>query len=82
MTEGDKQYLEVKIEIKPADRSNFTEFSMDLFDRFQEVRNVYRIENGILVLKNHPFTETWSPERKREKSIRDSFGTIHHLLCV
>ena len=68
MTEGDKQYLEVNIEIKPADRSNFTEFSMDMFDRFQEVRNVYRIENGILVLKNHPFTETWSPERKREKA--------------
>ena len=60
--------MEVNIEIKPADRSNFTEFSMDMFDRFQEVRNVYRIENGILVLKNHPFTETWSPERKREKA--------------
>ena len=60
--------MEVNIEIKPADKSNFTEFSMDSFDRFQEVRNVYRIENGILVLKNHPFTETWSPERKREKA--------------
>ena len=30
--------------------------------------NVYRIENGKLVLKNNPFTETWSPERKREKA--------------
>ena len=60
--------MEVNIEIKPADRSNFTEFSMDSFDRFQEVRNVYRIENGKLVLKNNPFTETWSPERKREKA--------------
>ena len=56
------------IEIKLADRSNFTEFSMDSFDRFQEVKNVYRIENGKLVLKNNPFTETWSPERKREKA--------------
>ena len=60
---GEKQYLEVSIEIKPADKSNFTEFSMDSFDRFQEVKNVYRIENGKLVLKNNPFTETWSPER-------------------
>jgi hypothetical protein len=41
---GEKQYLEVNIEIKLADRSNFTDFSMDSFDRFQEVKNVYRIE--------------------------------------
>ena len=38
--------MEVDIEIKLADRSNFTEFSMDSFDRFQEVRNVYRIEKS------------------------------------
>ena len=57
--------MEVNIEIKMVDRSNFTEYS---FDRFQEVRNVYRIENGKLVLKNNPFIETWSPERKREKA--------------
>ena len=44
---------EVKIEIKLADKSNFTEFSMDSFDRFQEVKNVYRIENGKLILKNN-----------------------------
>ena len=56
------------IEIKRADRSNFTEFSLDSFDRFQEVQNVYRLENGRLVLKKHPFTETWSPERRREKA--------------
>ena len=60
--------MQVNIEIKLANRSNFTEFSMDSFDRFQEVKNVYRIENGKLVLKNNPFTETWSPERKREKA--------------
>ena len=49
--------MEVNIGIKLADKSNFTEFSMDSFDRFQEVRNVYRIENGKLVLvklKKHP----------------------------
>ena len=56
------------IEIKQADRSNFNELSMDLFDRFQEVHNVYRMENGELILKKEPFTETWSPKRRREKA--------------
>ena len=56
------------IEIKQAGRSNFRETSMDSFDRFQEVQNVWRMENGRLVLRCHPFTETWSPERRREKA--------------
>ena len=60
--------MENTIEIKRADRSNFTELSMDSFDRFQEVQNVYRMENGKLLLINHPFTENWSSERKREKA--------------
>ena len=57
-----------KIEIKQADRNNFCETSMDSFDRFQEVQNVWRMENGRFVLKFQPFTETWSPERRREKA--------------
>ena len=56
------------IEIKQADRNNFREISMDSFDRFQEVQNVWRIENGRLVLEFHPFTETWSPEQRRKKA--------------
>ena len=56
------------IEIKQADRNNFCETSMDSFDRFQEVQNVWRIKNGRLVLKFRPFTETWTPERRREKA--------------
>lgn len=56
------------IEIKQADSSNFTMSSLDTFDRYQEVRNVYRMEDGRLVLKEHSFTESWSPERKREKA--------------
>lgn len=56
-------------EIKQVDRSNFTESSMDSFDRYQEVKKVFRMENGRLVLKKLPFTETWSPERRREKAI-------------
>lgn len=60
--------MESRIEIKQVNSSNFTETSMDSFDRFQEVHHVYRPENGSLVLKEHSFTETWSPERKREKA--------------
>ena len=56
------------IEIKQADTSNFNEFSMDSFDRYQEVQNVFRMENGKLVLKKQPFTETWSVGRRREKA--------------
>lgn len=56
------------IEIRKPNRSNFNEASMDSFDRFQTVQNTYRLENGRLILKKHPFTETWSPERKREKA--------------
>ena len=36
---------ENRIEIKQADRNNFCETSMDAFDRFQEVQNVWRMEN-------------------------------------
>ena len=56
------------IEIKQADRNNFCETSLDSFDRFQEVQNVWRMENGRLVLKKQPFTETWSPEQRRKKA--------------
>ena len=56
------------IEIKQVDRGNFSETSMDLFDRYQEVRNVFRMESGKLVLKKQTFTETWPPDRKREKA--------------
>ena len=56
------------IEIKQADRNNFCETSLDLFDRSQEVQNVWRIENGRFVLKFRPFTETWSPEQRRKKA--------------
>ena len=64
------------IEIKQADTSNFNEFSMDSFDRYQEVQNVFRMENGKLVLKKQPFTETWSPNRKREKAAEILSGSF------
>lgn len=56
------------IEIKRADRNNFCETSLDLFDRSQEVQNVWRMENGRLVLTFQPFSETWSPEQRRKKA--------------
>ena len=56
------------IKIKQAGRNNFCETSMDSFDRFQEVQNVWRMENGRFVLKFQPFTETWSPEQRRKKA--------------
>ena len=33
-------------EIKQVNRSNFTENSMDSFDRYQEVQNVFRMETA------------------------------------
>lgn len=56
------------IRIEQADRNNFTLTSLDLFDRFQEVRNVFRLVDGKLVLRYNPFTDDWSAERRREKA--------------
>ena len=69
------------IEIKQADRNNFCETSMDSFDRFQEVQNVWRMENGRLVLIFHPFTETWSPEQRRKKA-RDILSGRFITFCA
>ena len=59
---------EFSVKVCQADKSNFDLSSLDRFDRYQLVRFVYRPENGRLVLKEQPFTEFWSPERKREKA--------------
>jgi len=69
------------IEIKQVDKDNFCETSLDSFDRYQEVQNVFRMENGRLVLKKHPFTETWSPERRREKAAEILSGK-HITYCA
>ncbi|MDO4460326.1 MAG: GNAT family N-acetyltransferase [Clostridia bacterium] len=57
------------IKIEKADRLNFTPESLDDFDRFQIVNDMYRLIDGGLVRKNHPFTETWSTERRREQAL-------------
>jgi len=56
------------MEIKLVNTDNFNEHSLDDFDRFQEVKNCYRLIKGQLTLVYNPFTETWSPERKLEKA--------------
>jgi len=56
------------IRIAIADKTNFFPDSLDNFDRFQVVTNVYRLLDGRLTLLRNPFTETWSPERRREKA--------------
>ena len=56
------------IEIKAVGPDNFRMDSLDFFDRFQEVKNVYRQENGKLVLCSVAFTDDWSAARKREKA--------------
>lgn len=57
------------IEIRQADKSNFRPDSLDSFDRTQNVTYVYRpADGGGLKLVYQPFTETWSPERRREKA--------------
>lgn len=73
--------MESNIEIKQVDRSNFTERSMDSFDRYQEIRYVFRVENSKLALKKQPFTETWSAERRREKAAEILSGK-HITFCA
>lgn len=56
------------MEIKLADKSNFTLSSLDAFQRFQTVTRVYRLTGEGLTPVYNPFTEDWSPERRREKA--------------
>lgn len=56
------------ISIQKADSTNFRIDSLDDFSRRQDVTNVYRCIDGQLRLVHQPFTEDWSPERKREKA--------------
>lgn len=51
-----------------VDSGNFSRSSLDDFSRYQAVKNVYRLKDGELCLVYHPFTETWTPERKDEKA--------------
>ncbi len=56
------------MEIKLADRNNFTRDSLKGFRRYQEVQNVYRLQDGDLALVYDPFTEDWDAARLIEKA--------------
>lgn len=56
------------IVIEAVNAGNFTVASLDRFDRYQTVRNTYRLQAGSLVLRPNAFTDNWSPECKREKA--------------
>ena len=56
------------LEIKLIDSSNFTRDSLKGFRRHQEVKNVYRLQNGNLTLVYNPFTEDWDAARLTEKA--------------
>ena len=56
------------LEIKLIDSSNFTRDSLKGFRRYQEVKNVYRLQNGSLTLVYNPFTEDWDAARLAEKA--------------
>lgn len=49
-------------------RYNFTRESLDVFSRYQVVKNVYRVKEGEMYLAYRPFVEIWTLERKREKA--------------
>ncbi|MBP5169835.1 MAG: GNAT family N-acetyltransferase [Oscillospiraceae bacterium] len=56
------------MEIKLVDSHNFTRDSLKGFRRYQEVKNVYRLQNGNLTLVCNPFTEDWDAARLIEKA--------------
>ena len=59
---------EVSVTIEKLTHKNFTPASLDGFDRFQEVTEVWRRVEGAYRLVRAPFTEEWSPARRREKA--------------
>ena len=56
------------MEIRLIDNDNFTRDSLKGFQRYQEVKNVYHLQNGHLTLVYNPFTEDWDAERLIEKA--------------
>ena len=56
------------MKIKLADKSNFNRDSLRDFRRYQEVKDVYRLLDGQLMLISNPFTEDWDAARRIEKA--------------
>ena len=56
------------MEIKLADKHNFTYDSLKGFQRYQEVKNVYRLKEGKMILVYNPYTEDWNLARRLQKA--------------
>lgn len=54
------------VNIELLTENNFAESSLDAYERRQEVKKVYRKQNGEYVLVEQPFVEDWNLERKRQ----------------
>ena len=56
------------VTVEKLTHRNFTVTSLDGFDRGQEVTEVWQLTDGEYRLVYAPFTEEWSPARRREKA--------------
>lgn len=56
------------MEIKLVDQTNFNRDSLKSFQRYQEVKSVYRLQAGELTLVYNPFSEDWDDARRIEKA--------------
>lgn len=62
-----KQRAEDKlIKIELLSKKNFNENSLDLYERKQDVKQVYRREGTEYVLVDMPYIEDWDLEKKRQ----------------
>lgn len=53
------------IRIERLTKENFREDSLDSFERRQDVKRMYRLVNGECILREEPYVEDWTLERKR-----------------
>ena len=56
------------MDIKLVDNYNFTRDSLKGFQRYQEVKNVYRLQDGKMILVCNPFIEDWDAARLLQKA--------------
>ena len=56
------------MEIMLADKHNFTCASLKDFQRYQEMKTVYRVHEGKMILVYNPFTEDWNFARRLQKA--------------
>lgn len=54
------------IEFELLDESNFNKYSLDNYDRKQQVNRVYRKSGNEYVLVDMPYVEDWDIEKKRQ----------------